>query len=213
MNRLVVPNHYKKSTQLIIIGSGGHAGVVVEAVNDPEMIFGLIDDLETLGKKKHGRTVIQEPTDLSKFVVHVAIGDNRVRSNICQSDKFFDRLVTIIHPLGAAMRSQIGKGSFIAAGAIIGSGSEVGEGVIVNTNASVDHDCTLGDYSHIAPGVTIGGRVTIGRLTMIGLGACVQDGICIGGRSVIGMGSVVTKDVPDNVVAYGNPCRVIRECA
>lgn len=211
-NTLLVPDQYQKRFQLLIVGSGGHAGVVVEAVGKPELIFGLIDELEELGKKKHGRTVIQEPNDLEKFKVHVAIGDNLIREQFGKSDKFSSRLVSIIHPLGVAMRSEIGKGSFIAAGAIVGSGCTIWDGVIVNTNATVDHDCVIGEYASIGPGASIGGRATISRLAMIGLGACVRDGVTIGEGVVIGMGSVVTKDIPDNSVAWGNPCRVRRQC-
>jgi acetyltransferase-like isoleucine patch superfamily enzyme len=54
------------------------------------------------------------------------------------------------------------------------------------------------------------GNVTIGTGTTIGMGVNIINGVKIGNNTVIGAGSVVTKDIPDNVVAYGNPCRVIR---
>ena len=52
--------------------------------------------------------------------------------------------------------------------------------------------------------------ITIGKNVWIGAGVIVLPGVNIGDNSVIGAGSVVTKDIPENVVAYGNPCRVIR---
>lgn len=54
-------------------------------------------------------------------------------------------------------------------------------------------------------------EVHIGNNVWIGAGALIMPGVTIGDNSVIGAGSVVTKDIPANVVAYGNPCRVIRE--
>ncbi len=53
--------------------------------------------------------------------------------------------------------------------------------------------------------------VTIGDHVWIGGGAIILPGVTIGNNVVIGAGSVVTKDIPDNTVAYGNPCRVVRE--
>ena len=53
--------------------------------------------------------------------------------------------------------------------------------------------------------------VIIGDSVWIGGGAIILPGVTIGDNVVIGAGSVVTRDIPDNVVAYGNPCRVIRE--
>lgn len=53
--------------------------------------------------------------------------------------------------------------------------------------------------------------VHIGRNVWIGAGAVILPGVHIGDNSVIGAGSVVTKDIPENSVAYGNPCRVVRE--
>ena len=53
--------------------------------------------------------------------------------------------------------------------------------------------------------------VHIGENCWIGAGALIMPGVTIGDNSVIGTGSVVTKDIPANVVAYGNPCRVARE--
>ena len=53
--------------------------------------------------------------------------------------------------------------------------------------------------------------VTIGDNVWIGGGVIILPGVTIGNNVVIGAGSVVTKDIPDNVIAYGNPCRIIRE--
>ncbi|MFR5875338.1 MAG: sugar O-acetyltransferase [Eubacterium sp.] len=87
----------------------------------------------------------------------------------------------------------------------------------------------IGDYTMIAPNVTIATAahpvlpslrekglqynvdVHIGKNVWIGAGAVILPGVTIGDNTVIGAGSVVTKDIPDNVVAVGNPCRVMRQ--
>jgi galactoside O-acetyltransferase len=87
----------------------------------------------------------------------------------------------------------------------------------------------VGDYTMFAPHVTLAtaghpilpelrekiyqfnAPIHIGRNCWLGAGVIVLPGISIGDNSVIGAGSVVTKDIPANVVAYGNPCKVIRE--
>ena len=70
----------------------------------------------------------------------------------------------------------------LIAGAVVNAATTLGEGVIVNTNASVDHDCTIGDYVHVAPGAVLGGGVTVGDDVLIGLGARVLPGVTIGAR-------------------------------
>jgi acetyltransferase-like isoleucine patch superfamily enzyme len=77
-------------------------------------------------------------------------------------------------------------------------------------NATVPHDTILGDYVNICDGATLG-ACQIGDDSFVGLGAVVNTGVTIGKNAFIGMGSVVVNDVPDNVVVFGNPARIIKE--
>lgn len=106
-----------------------------------------------------------------------------------------------------------------------------GRCVYANFNLTLVDDTHIyvGDYTMLGPNVTLatGGHpilpelrekayqynmpVRIGRNCWIGAGAVIVPGITIGDNTVIGAGSVVTKDIPANVVAVGNPCRVLRE--
>jgi maltose O-acetyltransferase len=63
----------------------------------------------------------------------------------------------------------------------------------------------------VEEGVEFGLSISIGDNAWIGGGVIICPGISIGENSVIGAGSVVTKDIPANVLAVGNPCRVVRE--
>lgn len=112
-----------------------------------------------------------------------------------------------------------------------GKNISIGDHVYINFNfTAVDDDCIdIGDYTMIGPNVTIATanhpinpslrqkglqynrKVTIGKNVWIGEGVMIVPGITIGDNAVIGAGSVVTKDIPNNVVAFGNPCKVQRE--
>ena len=108
---------------------------------------------------------------------------------------------------------------------------EVGENFFANYNFTVLDvgPVRIGDNAQIAPNVSIytaghpvhpdsrnsgyeyGIGITIGDNVWIGGNACILPGVTIGNNVVIGAGSVVTRDLPDNVIAVGNPCRVVRQ--
>jgi maltose O-acetyltransferase len=111
-----------------------------------------------------------------------------------------------------------------------GSNIELGERVYFNFNCVVLDVCPvrIGDFTLFGPAVQIltpmhpynaslrrkqefGKPVEIGSDVWVGGGALILPGVRIGSRTIIGAGSVVTRDIPDGVLAAGNPCRVIRE--
>jgi sugar O-acyltransferase (sialic acid O-acetyltransferase NeuD family) len=119
---------------------------------------------------------------------------------------------TVVHPAAYVAESAIlGEGSQILAGAVVGVETTIGSSCIVNTASSVDHECVIEDGVHIAPGVTLAGCVHVGRFSFLGVGATVLPRIRIGSDCVVGAGSLVTRDIPDGVVAYGNPARIVRK--
>ena len=67
------------------------------------------------------------------------------------------------------------------------------------------------DYASLGPGAVVGGCARVGAHSVIGIGAVVLQEIQVGTHAVVGAGSTVVKDVPNAVVAYGNPARVIRQ--
>ena len=106
-----------------------------------------------------------------------------------------------------------------------------GKGVYANFNLTLVDDTHIyvGDYTMLAPNVVLATAghpilpelrplayqynmpVHIGKNCWLGAGVIVLPGVTIGDNTVIGAGSIVTKDIPANVVAVGNPCRVLRE--
>jgi sugar O-acyltransferase (sialic acid O-acetyltransferase NeuD family) len=121
-------------------------------------------------------------------------------------------LVSVVHPTAfVAADATVDSGCQILARSAICTQVRLGESCIINTNASVDHESILGRGVHIAPGATLAGCVEVGDYSMIGTGAVVLPRIRIGRNVVVGAGAVVTKDIPDNKVVYGNPARFVRE--
>ena len=105
---------------------------------------------------------------------------------------------------------EIGNGCIVEQNVCISSQTNMLFGVTVKRSVNIGHHCVIEDFVDINPGATVAGKVKIGTRTTIGAGAVIIDGVSIGSDSVIGAGSVVTRDIPSKVIAYGNPCRVIR---
>jgi acetyltransferase EpsM len=184
-------------------------------------IVGFIDDLAgSSGDTQHavapilgGREQLDGLAVAGVKNVICAVGDCGARLELAafaQSKGF--SLATAIHPHAVVADGvNIGQGTVVAAGAVINSGSTLGENVIINTGATADHECDISDGAHLSPGVHLGGRVSIGRGTWLGIGAVVKEKVKIGARTIVGAGAVVVSDIPEGVLAYGVPARVILE--
>jgi sugar O-acyltransferase (sialic acid O-acetyltransferase NeuD family) len=152
--------------------------------------------------------------DMNDFDVYV-LGVYQPKLKIKLITEFgltIDKFINVIHDgLEISKMSTIGAGVLINSKVSIAAHTKIGNFVSINRNVSIGHHTTIGDYCSINPGTNIAGNVTIGEGTTIGMGVNIIDGIKIGKNTIIGAGSVVTKDIPDNVVAYGSPCKIIRD--
>jgi len=196
---------------MLLYGASGHAKVIIDCLlSAQESITAIFDD----DKEKKYLLDIEILHSYSEIIhpkqkIIVSIGDNKTRRKIADS---------IGHSFGQAIHrtAQISGQSYFGAGSaafhnsVTQSGAHIGNHVIINTSATVDHDCILGDFVHIAPKATLCGDVEVGEGTLIGAGATVLPGIKIGKWAVVGAGAVITKNVPDLAVVVGNPGRVLR---
>lgn len=105
---------------------------------------------------------------------------------------------------------KLGRGILINSMVSIASHSEIKNFVTVNRNSSIGHHTIVNDFVSINPGVNVAGFCNIGEGTVLGIGTNVVDGITIGKNVIIGAGSLVTRNIPDNVLAYGVPCKIIK---
>jgi sugar O-acyltransferase (sialic acid O-acetyltransferase NeuD family) len=194
--------------KVYLYGASGHAKVVMDIAKLAYIeVPCLIDDNPEV-KELDGLPVFHSADGLSPIIV--TIGDCQIRKEIVQ--KLGKReYMTIVHPNAIKAESvQLGYGSVIMAGAILNPYVKVGNHCIINTGASLDHDVHIGDFVHVAPHSTLCGEVVVGEGTWIGAGTTIIQGTHIGKNCYIGAGSVVVKDIPDNILCYGNPARVIR---
>ena len=119
--------------------------------------------------------------------------------------------LTVVHPHAfVATDATMGEGAQILAMSAICSGARLGRAVIVNTSASVEHDCVIGDGVHVGPGAHLAGEVCVDEYAFIGTGAVVLPRIKIGRAAIVGAGAVVVRNVAAGEVVVGNPARVLR---
>lgn len=93
----------------------------------------------------------------------------------------------------------------------VSSQTKIGFGVTIKRSSTVGHHNEIGDFTSINPGCVISGNVKIGSGCTIGSGAVIRDSVEIGANTIIGVGSVVTKDIPANAIAFGTPCRKVKD--
>jgi sugar O-acyltransferase (sialic acid O-acetyltransferase NeuD family) len=194
---------------MYLYGASGHAKVIIDILKSQgKDILGLIDDNPSINELL-GYKVYHNLGNLSPLII--SIGDNKTRKKIAErlSSICFETAVDASAVLSDTC--TIKEGTVVMQGAIIQSCSEIGRHCIINTGASVDHDCKIHDFVHISPNATLCGNVSVGEGTWIGAGAIVIPGMKIGKWCIIGAGSVVTKDIPNHVLAIGNPCKVIKQ--
>jgi sugar O-acyltransferase (sialic acid O-acetyltransferase NeuD family) len=209
--------------KIFLIGCSGHAGVVLDVIEKEciHSVAGIIDSYAKLGTEILGSRVLGTELDLPRLMVEhnvaagvVAIGDNFARHLIVERIHSIAEgfaFVSIIHPSAQIGRGvRIGSGTVLMAGAIVNSNSSLGEHCILNTAASIDHDNVIERFCSIAPGATTGGNVKLGEFSVLSLRSGVIHGRAIGKHTVVGAGATVLHDLPDYVVAYGTPARVIR---
>lgn len=208
---------------IVIIGSSGHASVVVDIVRreGKSCLVGLVDRFRPAGEEAFGCPILGREEDLPRLMqlhdlkgVIIAIGDNFVRAQVAGQIQTICpdlALVPAVHPnasVGTDVR--VGPGAVIMAGAVVNPGCSIGRCCILNTNCSLDHDSTLDDFASLAPGATTGGNCRIGAYSAIGMRAVLIHGITVGEHAVVGAGSVVMKSIDACAVAYGTPAKIIR---
>lgn len=203
-------------TEILVIGAGGHAKVVIEAIQDghPSYHIKLADhDRAKEGNKVLGKFPIIHLNNWVKLpeFCHVAIGDNQLRQKVhAEAVAQGKQTCTVVHSDARVSPSaDIGPGCFVAAKAIVAAEAKIGESCIINHGAVVDHDCNIGNYSHIAPNATLGGGVNIGQGCLVGTNATILPNVKVGDNSVIGAGAVVINDVKANQRLIGVPARCV----
>jgi len=209
---------------LIIWGAKGHAKVLNEFVveagykivalfdNDPDVISPLPGVPLHIGKEAF-QAWRSDNQDLNAYAAVAIGGEHGAVRHELQTFLAEHEIAPakLTHPTAfLAEDARIGEGTQVLALAAIGADCTVGDACIINTSAGLDHEGHLGHGVHLAPGARLAGEVKVGDYSMIAVGAVVLPRIQIGKNCVVGAGAVITRNVPDNSVVYGNPARIIR---
>jgi sugar O-acyltransferase (sialic acid O-acetyltransferase NeuD family) len=210
--------------KIIFWGATGQAKVLRECISYYDMnlvalfdnnsqLISPFDDVPLLPGEKFETWLLHQPSPASISFL-VAIGGDRGRDRLKLHDylkSFGFRSFNAIHPTSfVAKNVKMGEGSQILAHSTICVDTVLGRSCIINTAASIDHECHIGDGVHIGPGANIAGSVEIDSFAMVGIGATILPRITIGKDAIIGAGAVVTKDVSEFSVVVGNPAKIIR---
>ncbi len=209
------------SKNFVIWGGTGHCRVIHEAlmsygyrllaIGDRHEVPPPLPDVPLLVGRDSFQRWLASTTIAGPLSHVVAIGGGRGRDRL-EVAEWLTGLgliaLTVLHRAAfVADGATIGPGSHLLAGACLGAAARVGSQVIINTGASVDHECELFDGVHIGPGATLAGEVTVDECAFVGAGAVILPGIRIGRDSIVGAGAVVTRDVPPATTVVGNPAR------
>ncbi len=197
---------------VVILGSSGHASVIVDIFEH----LGL-DEILVMDQTQEGfvlnvdLTIHERDRYKESHLFFVAIGNNQERKRwIHQLLNEGFQLASAIHPFSVVAKSAtIGVGSCVMAGAVVNPYVTLNEGVIINTKASVDHHTHIGAFSHVAPGVTIAGSCDIKEEVFLGAGSTVINNLTITDDTIIGAGAVVVKSIEEAGTYVGVPARKI----
>jgi sugar O-acyltransferase (sialic acid O-acetyltransferase NeuD family) len=210
--------------KVIVVGSGGHAKVVIDILTAMSriQIAGVTSVDLAAGSVFCGYKVLGNDSALPQLYSdgkfdELAIGiggykDNELRTKIFTNLKSLGfKITTVVHPTAFVSNTvKLGEGCVIFPGVLLNTEVQIGYNSIVATGASIDHETIIGNNVLVSAGVTIGAYANIHDNALIALGVKIISGITIGAKTLIGAGSVVVKNIESNSVAMGVPAKVIK---
>ena len=204
----------------ILLGAGGHARVLLEALQLAGVdVAGCVTpegaqppDLGIAHLGSDAALVDCAPAEftLVNGVGSVGVAKRRITlfRDLTQRGFVF---LPVVHPAAIVARdASLGPGAQVMAGAVLQPGVSIGANAIVNTRAVVDHDSTVGDHAHVAPGAVVCGGCTIGEAAHIGTAAAILEGRVVGPGATVAAGAVVTENVEAGARVGGVPARTLR---
>lgn len=208
---------------MLLIGGGGHCKSVLDTLLDLNEYaeIGIVDKKENIGSIIMNTLVVGCDEDLPLLIragykyasISVgSVGDPSLRIRLYNIVAEIGYEIPFIIDKSAKVSkyAKIDQGVFIGKHCVVNAGAVVKKGAILNTGSIIEHDCQVGAFAHIAPGAVMGGEVVIGENTHVGANTTIKQHVQIGANSIIGMGSVVTEDIGNSILAYGNPCKEVK---
>lgn len=203
---------------VVVVGDSGHAKVCIELLRAMgqrvDWCVGVTNAQTCLGVPVlQGDEHLEILRRQGYAQAFVAVGANKARQRLAGVAAALGyRLVNAISPHALISPSaHVGSGVAIMGGVVINANADIGDLAIINTGATVDHDCRIGTAAHVAPQCGLAGNVVVGDLAFLGIGCKAIPEVRIGAGAVLGAGAVVVSDIPDSARAWGVPARTIQE--
>lgn len=203
---------------VVVLGAGGHAKVVIEALRavgrevagclDPRGSEAALPGAPVLG----GDGWLDSPAARG---VEIAVGvganpDTAARKRLHELAASKGAALCIVVAPGAwvSPTASVAPGAQILTNAVVHAGATIGAGAVVNTAAVVEHDAAVGDHAFLSPRAVLCGAATVGELAFVGAGAVVLPGVNVGRRAVVPAGAVVRRDLPDDAILVDGRVRL-----
>lgn len=205
--------------KIVVIGAGGHAVVVLDALlaSGMQPAFIVDDDPAKRGQHIGGVSVRGPLAELTKqdfdgyrFVVAIARNDVR-RRLVLNLATHQARFTGVRHPAAILSRlANLAPTAQIMAGAIVNAGASVAAHAVLNTGCIVEHDTAVGEFSHVGPGAILAGAVRLEEGSFVATGAKACPFVRLGPWSTLGAGAVALHDLAERSVAVGVPARPLK---
>ena len=143
----------------------------------------------------------------------IAIGEPEIRRTLYDKILLNNYNITsLIHPkIHVPKSTKIGLGAIISNYVSLSCDVKIGNNVYIHPNACIGHDSKIDNSSVISSYVDVAGDCNVGESSFLAINVCLKHGTSIGSYSIVGMGSIVFKDLPSNIIAIGNPARVMKK--
>jgi sugar O-acyltransferase (sialic acid O-acetyltransferase NeuD family) len=209
------------SRPVIVIGAGGHASVVADAIlsaggsvlgftdADPARAGALLCGLPVLGDDSVLAGHLTAEVDLANGIGGLGEEALPLRQRLqLRLEAQGWRFVSVIHRTAVVSPfARLGAAVQLMAGAIVQPGAQLEQGCIINTGAVVEHDSVVGQWSQLAPRAVMCGNTRLGAGSHVGAGAVLRQGLVLGAHTRVGAGAVVIKDFAGNGMLLGIPAR------
>lgn len=209
---------------IVIIGAGDFGKEIVWLIEDINkanptyVIIGFLDDDEKkTGKMINGYQCVGTTEDLPELIrtqnvcAVIAMQDGDSRKRIAEKIPWFDSWETLIHPsANIAETSKLGKGCVVCAGCNVSVNTVLGKHCILNLTVTMGHDSDVGDYVSVMSGAVISGHVVLRERAYLGSNSTVLPFMKVGIHAKVGAGSVVIRNVKDEVTVMGVPAKILR---
>jgi sugar O-acyltransferase (sialic acid O-acetyltransferase NeuD family) len=207
--------------KILIYGAGGAGRELCDNIKNDKLIdvIGIIDDTMEPGTMIDGTIVVGGASYLKEYDGDIAfciVGVPLLKKTMIELIK--KDYPGVQFPVLINARSCVSTHASFGEGAIVAQpynhivpGVQIGKHVWINSYCGIGHNVKIGDWTTIYTNVHFGGGSQVGERCVIGTSVTIKPGVKIGNNVIAGGGTVIVRDVPDNVTIVGNPARIIKE--